>query len=53
MKIYRIWISSKSDDFEDYEARTATEAINMYRKETGYYYFWDMRIILIKKEMKA
>lgn len=45
MKTYRIWISSKSDDYEEYEARTATEAINMYRKETGHFYFWDMRII--------
>lgn len=45
MRTYRIWISSKSWDYEDYEARTAREAIQRYQKETGHFYYWEIRII--------
>ena len=42
MKTFEIWITK--DWSEIYEARTAIEAIEMMRKETGFYYFWDIRI---------
>jgi len=45
MKTFRIWNTSKPWDYEDYEAGTAREAIERYQKETGHFYYWDLRII--------
>lgn len=42
MKTYEIWITKNWSEI--YEARTAREAIDQMRKETGFYYFWDIRI---------
>jgi len=44
MRIYRIYFN-RAGDYEDYEARTAREAIERYQKETGHYYYWEIRII--------